>query len=197
MAITTNAELLAAVAAWSNRSDLTTVIPDFVVLCEAALQAKCKLLEFETTATVTVTSGSGALPTGFVAMRSVYWDGSPDRSLDYITPEEYDALRVNDSGDGYYYTISGTTIRTMPMGSGSVVCTYSARFTALAAGVNAILTNFPDAYLFGTLFQLALYIDDDESMKKYGTLFNAACERINENDEDRRYAGSSLQVRAR
>jgi hypothetical protein len=200
MAITTNAELIAAVASWDHRTGnaaYEALIPDFIALCEADLQARCKLLEFETSSTVTITAGVGTLPTGFVAMRSVYWDGDPDRPLSYLTPEQFDALRGSDSGDGHYYTISGSTIRTTPMGAGSVVTTHSARLTALASGVNAILTNFPDAYLYGSLYQAALWRVDDPAGQKWLALFNKAVDRINDNNEQRKYAGAPLQVRAR
>lgn len=197
MAITTYAELQTAIANFSNRDDLTARIPEFITLCEADMETRLKLLEFESTATVAITLGTGTLPTGFLSMRSAYWDSSRDREISYITPELYDHLRVNDTGDGYYYTISGATIRTMPMGSGSIVCTYSARFAALSGGVNAILTNFPNAYLYGSLLHLAIYVGDDAGAQKYGLLFNSIVDKIVKNDEERRYAGTPLQVRAR
>lgn len=198
MALDTYTALKAAVADLANRTDLTTQIVDCITLAEAEMQIDCKLLEFETTATVTITAGTGALPTGYVAMRSVYWDGNPDRALTYITPDLYDALRANDSGDGYYYTITGSSIKTTPMGDGSIVCTYSARFTALSGttATNAILTNFPNAYLYGALKHLAIVTEDDAKLQKFGLLFNAEKERINQNNKDRKYGGP-LQVRAR
>jgi hypothetical protein len=199
VALSTYTELKAAVADLIVRTDLTTQIVDFITLAESALQTKCKLLEAETTATVTITSGSGTLPTGYVSMRSVYWDSTPDRELRYVTPEVYDYLRANDSGDGYYYTITGSTIKTTPMGSGSVVMTYVARFTALSGGnaTNAILTSFPDAYLYGTAMHAYIFLDDDAKAQKFAMLFSAICDRINENNQDRKYGGSTLQVRAR
>ena len=199
MALANYSDLTTAIGNWSNRPDLSARSDEFIALCESAIQAKCKLLESETTATVTITAGVGTLPTGYVGMRSVYWVGSPNRPLSYIDPERYDWLRNNDSGDGYYYTISGSSIMTTPMGSGSVVCTYMGRFVGLSGSntTNAIMTNFPDAYVFGCQLQLAIYADDDAAMQKYGILFNAACDRINQNNEDRRYGGSTLQVRAR
>lgn len=198
MALDTYTALKAAVADLANRTDLTTQIVDCITLAEAEMQIDCKLLEFETTATVTITAGTGALPTGYVAMRSVYWDGNPDRALTYITPDLYDALRANDSGDGYYYTITGSSIKTTPMGDGSIVCTYSARFTTLSGttATNAILTNFPNAYLYGALKHLAIVTEDDAKLQKFGLLFNAEKERINKNNDARKYAGP-LQVRTR
>lgn len=199
MSLDTFSALKTSIASFLHADDLTSVIPDFITLAEARIQADAKLLEFETTATVTITAGTGTLPTGFVAMRSVYWDDDSDYPLQYIAPELYDAMRSSDSGDASYYTITGSSIKTTPMGDGSVVCTYSARFTALSDSntSNAILTNFPDVYLYGSLMQAAIYIKDDADMQKYGLLFNAAVERMNQNNQDRKYAGSTLQVRAR
>ncbi len=198
MALTTYTELKAAIADLASRTDLTSQIVDCVTLAEAEMQADCKLLEFEALSTVTITSGSGTLPTGFLGARSVYWDGSPDYPLTYVTPDRFDSLRGNDSGDGHYYTITGSTIKTTPQGSGSVVMTAMVRFAPLSVSVasNAILANFPNAYLYGSLKHLAIYMEDDAKLQKFGTLFNAEKERIRKNDEDRRFAGP-LTVRAR
>jgi hypothetical protein len=199
MALDSYTNLKTAVADLVNRTDLTSQIVDAVTLCESSLQTKCKMLEGETSATVTITAGSGLLPAGFIGMRSVYWDTDPDRALSYVTPDVYDAMRVNDSGDGFYYTITGSTIKTTPMGDGSIVMTYLARFTALSGSnaTNTILTNFPDAYLYGTAMHVSILTEDDAKAQKFGLLFNAICDRINQNNEDRKYAGATLQVRAR
>jgi hypothetical protein len=199
MALDSYSALKTTLAGFLHADDLDSVIPDFITLAEARIQADAKLLEFETTATVTITAGVGTLPTGFVGMRSVYWDSDPDYPLSYVAPEMYDAMRGNDSGDGRYYTITGSSIKTTPMGDGSVVCTYSARFTPLSDSntTNAILTNFPDVYLYGSLMQAAIYTKDEADMQKYGLLFNAAMDRLNQNNQDRKYAGSTLQVRTR
>lgn len=183
---------------WLHSTAYTTKIPEWIQMAEAHMQTTCKLVEFEASATVTITLGVGTLPTDLVAMRSVYWDGSPDRPLQYVTPEKYDALRGNDTGDGYYYTISGLTIRTTPMGSGSIVLTYSARFTPITATnlTNSLITNYPDVYLFGTLAQACLWKQDDPGAQKWGALFANAIGRVSVNNEDRKFAGQ-LAVRAR
>lgn len=198
---TVYSELQTEIVSMLHRTGETAIealAPNWIGYAEAEMQTKCKLLEFETTATVTITFGSGPLPTGYLGMRSVYWDSDPDRALTYVTPEVYDSHRAYDSGDGYEYTIVGSTLRTSPMGSGSVVCTYKARFTPLsdASTSNALLTNFPDAYLYGSLKHASIYTKDAEDMQTYGLLFNAACDRINTNNEERKY-GSALAVKAR
>jgi hypothetical protein len=198
VAITTYTNLQTEIANWLHRDDLTDEIPDFIALCEATLQVRCKLVEFESTATVTITSGVGTLPTGFVGMRSVYWNDSLAQPLQYITPEQFDAMRSWGDGDTYFYTISGSTIRTSNTETGGVIMTYYAKFVPLSGSntSNAILSNFPDAYLYGSLVQACIYTQDDAGAAKYSSLFSNAIDRINDNNADRKYAGATLQVRA-
>lgn len=197
MAITTYTNLQTEIANWLHRDDLTDEIPDFIALCEATLQVRCKLVEFESTATVTITAGVGTLPTGFVGMRSIYWNDSTAQPLVYITPEQFDAMRSWGEGDTYFYTISGSTIRTSNTETGSAIMTYYAKFVPLSGSnaSNAILASFPDAYLYGSLAQAFIFTQDDANASKYSSLFSGAIDRINDNNEARKYAGSTLQVR--
>jgi hypothetical protein len=198
MSITTYSELLTAVANFGHRTGDTTFtdrIPEALALTEADLQVRAKLLQFESTATVTITSGSGTLPTDYMGMRSIYWDGDTESALSYITPERFDKLR-NDSGTGQFYTISGSTIRTAPQSDGSVVMTYMAKFTPLSATdtTNSILSNYPDAYLYGTLAHMSVFTLDWDAAQRYSALFERAVSLLKTNNQDRKYAGP-LQVR--
>lgn len=181
-----------------HRSDVTARIPTWIGLAESDMQVRCKLLEFEVTAPVVVTAGAGSLPSDLVAMRSIYWDGNPKQPLAYVAPDRFDLLR-NASGDPRYYTLVGTQLRVAPSASGNAYLTYNARFTGISStmGTNSIINNFPDAYLFGTLYQAALWEENDEKAAKNKGLFDQAVARIQTNNTDRKWAGSSLQVRPR
>lgn len=197
---TTYATLQAKVIDLLHRTgdtDVTALAPDWIAYAESELQTKIKLMEFETATTVAVTAGTGTLPTGYVGMRSVYWDDATDLALAYVNADAFDAMRNNSDGPGFY-TVTGTTIKVSPLDTGNLVMTYMARFTPLsdAATSNAILTNYPDLYVYGALKHACVWLMDDSGLQKYGAMFNAACERINVNNEQRKY-GSSLAVRAR
>jgi len=198
MAISTYAELKAAVIDWSYRTDLDSRIDNFIDLCEADMQVRCKLLEFEAIASVAMTAGVGSLPAGFTGMRAAYWEGNMDKPLKYVTPDRYDQI-ANESGNGVYYTIIGTQIKTAPGTDGTVVMTYKARFTPLSDSntTNVLLTNYPDAYLHGTLLQLRTFTKDRQGMADELGLYEAAVKRIEIDNNQRRYAGASLEVRAR
>lgn len=197
MSITTYSELKTAVANWAKRSDLTNRIPEFIALAETDMQVRCKNVEFESDATITITAGSGPLPSGFIGARSVYWDGDNDQELKYLTPAQFQALSYME-GVPRYYTFSGTTLKVLPSSSGSVVVTYQARFTQLSDSdpTNALLTNYHDAYLHGALMQLCAFIRDTTGATMHGTLFEAAINRVKTDNNQRKYAGP-LEVRAR
>lgn len=198
MSVASFSDLKTAVASFLHRDDLTSTIPDFITLAESELQIRCKLMEFESTATIVLSSGSGTLPTDFVGMRSLYWDGNTKQALTYISPDRFDSLRNNSGGTPGFYTISGTTLRLNEGASGNAIATYNARFTVLSDSntTNSLLTNYPDAYLYGALKHACIYTQDDAGIQKYGVLFNAACDRVISNNKDRKYAGP-LQVRPR
>jgi hypothetical protein len=193
--ITNYTQLQASVIDWSFRTDMASRLPEFIQLCESDMQVRCKLVDFEASATITVTAGLGTLPSGFTGMRAIYWDGDTTRPLKYVTPDQFDKLS-NYSGQGYWYTITGTSLKVAPMTDGTAVMTYKARFDALSVtnATNVILDLYPDAYLHGTLLQLAVFTRDEKLAQKEGALFEACIERIRTDNNQRKYAGATLQV---
>lgn len=197
MSITTYSELKTAIANYIHRNDLTSVLDDFIDQCEAEMQRKIKLLEFETTGTITITAGAGTLPTGFIGARALSWDGAPDRILQYVTPDRLNRINASDPSYVNYYTITGDQIKLANDTDGTVNITYLARFTPLSGSAtsNAILTNHPSAYLYGSLMHAAIYAKDFESLPGYKALFEQEINEINRDNQDRKYAGAALQVR--
>jgi hypothetical protein len=80
VAINNYATLVAAIAEWLARSDLTARIPDFVTLAEAKINRVLLHPRMETRTTVTVDTGATSpefldLPSDFQTMRSVRLSG--------------------------------------------------------------------------------------------------------------------------
>ncbi len=188
-------DLKTEIADFYERNDLTSVVDTFIDLCESEMQRKLKLLSFETTGTVTMTSGSGAIPTGFAGARSVYWSANPNRMLRYVPPHELDRLNASDPAYVNYYTVTGSTIKTADDQSGDLVMTYMANFTALSGSnaTNAIITNHPAAYLYGSLVHAAIYCKDFEGARAYRKLFENELEQINRDNAEKRYQGPLVQ----
>lgn len=196
MSFDTYANLQTEIADASYRTDLTAKIPSFISLCESDMQVRCKLVQFEGSATLSVVAGVATLPTDFKGHRAAYLDGDQARPLKYVTPDRFDLL-ANDSGLGTWFTITGSSFKMAPQSDASVVLTYYAAFTPLSdsATSNSILLTYPDAYYHGSLMQLGLYIKDDAMVSTRKALYEEVIARIKKDNQDRKYPGP-LQVRA-
>jgi hypothetical protein len=196
MSFDTYSNLQTEIADASYRTDLTAKIPSFISLCETDMQVRCKLVEFEASATLSVVAGVATLPADFKGHRAAYLDGDQQRPLKYVTPDRFDLL-ANNSGIGSWFTVTGNTFKMAPQSDGDVVLTYHAKFTPLSdvATSNSILLNYPDAYYHGSLMQLGLYVKDDGMIATRKGLYEEALGRIRKDNQDRKYPGP-LQVRA-
>lgn len=190
-------DLQTEVIANSFRSDLTARIPTFIQLAEADMQRRLKLVDFEGSATVTITAGAGTLPTGYAGHRVAYWDGDETRVLEYITPDRFETLR-NSVTLPKFFTVTGSTIKVMAEGDGDLILTYNARFTPLSETdqTNAILSNYPDAYFFGTLKWLYHHTRNWEAKAEQEKDFERTVMQIIRDHKERKYPGP-LQVRPR
>lgn len=152
MALASYSDLQAQIANWLARDDLTTYIPDFITLFEAAAARKLKVRPQETTTTLTPSSGVATLPTDYLGHRRVTWSGSPVHELDYLPPPVW-ANYYADSSAGVptIFTIEGSSLKVKPLSDTALTFTYSQKTAALSGTLNWLYTNHPDAYLFGSL----------------------------------------------
>lgn len=194
---TSYSTLKTEIADFYERNDLTSVVDTFIDLCEAEMQRELKLMTFETTAAVTITDGSGTLPSGFSGARSFSWASSPERVLKFVPPDELNRINASSPSVVSYYTITGGLIKTADNSTGTLNVTYMAAFTPLDSTntTNAILTNHPAAYLYGSLKHAAVYCKDFEGGLAYKGLFDAEIDEIKRDNSQKKYAGP-LVVRA-
>jgi len=165
MTISTYAELQTAVTNWLDRSDLSSRIPEFIVLFEAALNRRLAVRQQETSTTLTVTAGATTLPTDYLLWKRVTWQGSPTRYLDYVTPAFLSAFNAaGASGPPTYFTIEGNTLKVGLLDNTSLSLLYAQKVPPLATtDPNWLLTAHPDAYLFGTLAAAKTFTTGDEA----------------------------------
>jgi hypothetical protein len=197
MSVTNYNDLQAEAIAYSNRSDMVPRLPTFVQMFESDAKVRLKIVDFEESETVTITDGSGTLPADFGGFRAAYWNGDEKRPLRYITPDRFNALD-NVVTLPTFYTVIGTTLRVMSQSTGEVVMVYDAKLTSLSESnlTNALITNYPDAYLHGTLEQLYVYTRNTEQASVHNAMKEAAFNRVIKDHKDRKYPGP-LEVRVR
>ena len=155
MALSNYSELQTSIGDWLKDTSLTSVIPDFVTLAEARFNRELRVPEMEAVSSASVSTESVALRTGFLEMRSIWLEESPDRPLDYFPPHQLKTTRASaEAGTPTAYTIIGTAVYLSPTPSGAhtVNMAYYGRIPALASNsTNWLLTNHPDIYLAGSL----------------------------------------------
>ncbi len=163
MALANHGDLLAAIAAWMNRSDLTAQIPDFIVLAEAEFNRRLRILDMEKRADVTIISGVAPLPADSLGVREVLHAG---RKLDAFNLPDING-QAPLSGVPAYYAISGGSLYFHPVpASGSATVLYYQKIPALTAAspINWLMTRAPDLYLMGCLMQAEFFGWNDERL---------------------------------
>jgi hypothetical protein len=138
-------------------------------------------------------TGGIALPDDFMQARRVSRDGM---TLAYVPPSLLPGL----GGPPFAYTLWGNTILwvgPLPDAAYDIELIYQGGVPPLAGGdgTNWLLTQSPDAYLFGTLAEAELYIGHDERAPMWLQRREAAFASIEMADRKARWGGP-LQVRA-
>lgn len=192
MSIANYSDLQTAVASWLHRSDLTSIIPDFITLAEAKLNRILRLRAMENTDTGTV-AATVSLPTGFVEMRSLtVSSGGNTYSIPYVPPEKI----TTESDAPTAYSIVGDSLYFIGTTSGyTYTLVYFKKFDALSGGVNWLITNAPDAYLYATLLEAAPYLKDDARLAVWQAALTEVVRQLTDANKDDRY-GNALAVRA-
>lgn len=151
MSLSTYADLQTQIANWLARDDLTSYIPDFITLFEAAAARKLKVRLQESTTTLTPSSGVATVPSDYLGYRRVTWTGSPIYELSYVPPPLYTAYLNSTGGNPLVFTIEGSNLRVAPSNDTALTFDYFQKTAALSGTLNWLYTNHPDAYLFGSL----------------------------------------------
>lgn len=207
MAIATYADLLSAVASWLNRDDLTSRIPDFVVLFEA--RAKRDLRDWlRTSITATSVTADYQLPATVSDVLSVSYNdgaaGSHNFTLDLVTKETYQGLMEASSavqsvaGQVAYVDVDvdggTTTLRFWPPASVSApIANLKIEavkvLAALSGTANALMREAPDLYLYGTLAESAPYLQHDERLPMWQSRADEGFKELRIQTERRLYGG--------
>lgn len=204
MALTTWTELKAAVADWLGRTDLTTPIADdYIPLAEAEIKRRVRRMTESTTIYISAANMDG--PTDMAEPISLHLDtGSPslDVPLKLCSPAMLAEVRArNDdvAGRPTHYAFYDEQLQFAPSPDQSYdgILVYYQQITALGSGnaTNTVLTQAPDAYLYGALLASARYLEHDERVPQWQAAFDAAIEQLNTVAERESYAGSVTDVR--
>lgn len=201
MALSNYTELQVSIADFLNRSDLTSVIPDFVTMCEAELNRSLRVRDMSVRTRAPINGQYVKLPDDFLGMRNIDLLTDPVTPLTYKNLQNLDIHRVSSStGKPLYYSIMKDNIEFAPIPDGeyTIEIVYYQKIPALAAdssnGVNWLLTDHPDAYLYGSLMHSAPYLHADERVGLWAGKYQQVLQQITSSDEKAKFSGSTPSV---
>lgn len=193
MAISTYGELKTAIASWLHRSDLTSVIPDFVRLAEAELRRDVRIPSMQLEAAGSLTAGNFTLPADFLEAKRLTIG---NQELSYITVEEFQRLTRNGYSAVHYYIRVGQQVRVLNGGTSAYSLLYWAKFAALTLDVdtNWLLTNAPDLYLWKSCEKGAIYTRNAEVGDRFRAMYSDALGELMRSERESEYSGSILEI---
>lgn len=204
MALTTYAELQAAIADWLNRTDMTDVIADDLIpLAEAELKRRLRRATERTT--IYISAGNMNGPSDMaepIALKLSSSSPYQDLPLRLCTPEMLWERRARAGGatgrpTDYAYFDGQLQFAPEPDQSYDGHLLYYQQLTPLSDSntTNAVLTEAPDAYLYGALLQATAYLDHDERIPVWQAKFDAAITQLNEMRERESYGAGPKEAR--
>jgi hypothetical protein len=193
MALDSYVGLITAVGEFSQRSDMTTAKVDyFIDLAESYFNQNLRTHEMETTnGSFTYSSGAITNPSDFLGWKRLSVISNGQRyQLQPVAYEQNEMIDDGTTGIPRRYVVRGTSTLLRPTPDSSAYTiegTYFQKVPALSGSVttNWVLSNFPDAYLFGSLSMLEAYIHDDPRIPLWKQLFADAVSGIKKTDRDK------------
>ena len=198
MALGNYTELQASVADFLNRSDLTSVIPDFITLAEAELNRTLRVREMSVRTQAPIDSQYVKLPDDFLGMRNIDLLTDPVTPMTYKNLQNLDVHRASDAtGKPIYYSIMQNNIEFSPVPDGdyTIEIVYYQKVPPLSVNsTNWLLTDHPDAYLYGTLMHSAPYLQADERIGVWAGKYQQVIQQITTSDEKAKFSGSTPSI---
>jgi hypothetical protein len=199
MALATYADLLTQTANWLKRADLTSNIPDFVVLAESKINKGLRVRQMETTMATVMASGVIAVPTNYVALKDAYISsttpyGDLARKTAEFVYEKY-PNRVADKQPIYIAREGNNFIfGPYPDANYTVTFVYYNRLGALVNGPNTVYTSYPGLWLFGALAEAAPFLRNDSRVALWQAKFKELMDAVQDESDDEYLSGDVLQI---
>jgi hypothetical protein len=186
MAITTFSELKAALANWLDRDDLTSTIPDFISLAEKQIEREVRHYKMIERASGALDSQYSAVPADWLETLRFSITTGNTFALEMTTLSDLMTRRQNaqnTTGRPEYYAHIGEAFELFPTPDTTYTMelVYYQEIPKLSDSqtTNWLLTDAPDAYLYGALLQAAPYLGEDERVQVWNGLYAGAVASLN------------------
>lgn len=194
-------QLKAAIAARLGRTNLTAVIPDFIMLGESRLYHGFRDLDVSVPGLrlrpmlALETASLAALPTDFLAVDRLTVPGAyATRALTFVPQEEFVSLPATSFPQ--HFTLMNGRIVVEGGTPAAFTLSYYKKFPALVADAdtNWLLTNAPNIIMQSALMEAYAHLKDDARIPTAARMYAAAANALIQTDMDERHSGSSLAI---
>lgn len=203
MTITTFAELKTAIhTTWLNKTAVVTdaIATELIQLAEESIFQDLRVKEMEDMEEVTgglsTTVRTLETPARFLEMIRLSLTDTTIFTLDYLTPEQLNERYSTLSGRPDFYTVIGNQIQFERIADTAYVpeMAFYQKPVALSGSntTNALLTNYPSVYLYGSLMLAEPLLRNDSRIATWAGLYKTLTDKANETHKMSRYSGSSL-----
>ena len=175
LAFDSYSDLSDAISDWMNRSDLTGATQVMIALAESRMRRELEPYFSETSSSVVVTDGVGAMPADFGTLLVARTDTA---TLPQISPAV--AAEVPSGSLPRCYTIEDDALRLWPSCDATVTIVYRPTLSQLSetSPTNLILSKFPDLYFFGAMMFAEGYVANDNRAALFQSLFEQAIDGV-------------------
>jgi len=187
-----------------NKPDIDQTVDTFIDLTEAEMSRRLRHWRMERRSTAILSSQYVPLPSDFIEpVRLSITSGDT-----YVLEAESQAQLIdrraeagNTTGLPRYYAIIDGTIEVFPTPDSdyTLEMVYVSKVQALTSSntTNWVLDYFPDAYLYGSLMHTAPFLEEDQRLTVWSSLFEKAVESINQENANAKFGGAGLRVKIR
>ena len=188
--------LISTAQDWLDRDDLSDKIPVFIQMTEAMFNRELRAPQMETSILFSATQEDTPFPDDFIAMRSLYIEGSPDRPLRAMSPTALQQEFDGSSDTPVAYSLVNGGIRLAPPPSTAILLSmdYYAEIEGLSvfSPSNWLLDRHPSAYLYGVLFHAEAFLDNAVRAGQWKALLDQVIDRINRTTKSNQYGAGPL-----
>lgn len=197
MSIANYTDLKAAIGRWLHRSDLASVAPDLIMLCETRCNRSLRVRQMETTSSALVSVSAIDLPVDWLELiGEPTINGEP---LHFVSRDQFKRY-ANQGHSGNYYSIFGKKLMlgyqiTDPV---TLAFDYYTKIESLsdAAPTNWMLADAPDLYLYGSLLEAEPYMKNDTRIAIWQGLAQVALTDLQLSNDKAKYSGGTLVIGA-
>lgn len=204
MSIATYTQLKDAIADFLLRDDLTAAIPSFIRLAEARNDRELRHWRQEKRSVAQLDTQYSAIPADFLQPIRFQITDAPTSEIAPISTAQMLQLR-DDRNDrvgrptNYALTAGSIELYPTPDNTYNASLVYYGRIDALSDSnpTNWLLTEAPDAYLYGALIHSAPYLKDDQRTAVWGALYTTAIQTLNATSDNAKYGGTGLVMKTK